>query len=626
MAFDVSTAQPVKPTKFDVSTARPLEPDFAGAGIIEPIQAVASNIGRSVAGGLAGTAQALNPFAEEGAGARTVEEFQKGAFQPATQAGQAGMQTLGDLIKKGVDIANYPISGIAGLGELIAGQGVDQAVETIKSTQAQGLGKTIGNRVFDETGSPLAATAAEIAPDVIGSAIGLRGADAALDAAGKTAKNLPSAMTETAKSAVANINTAKEFSAPILRKAAEDIFSIQTPFKKRITEKLIEGSTDIDVARFKLTSSGKSIKDKVATESINQGFDEGVISAVKAASRADKDVMLKMVDIMEKGKNNARFASQNRPSDIAGDTLMERFKSVKGANLAAGRELNEIAKGLKGQNIDINQPAINFAQSLDELGVTLSRAKDGGFKPDFTRSQLAPGDRGPILEVIRQMNIRGDGGIDAFDVHKMKKVIDNNVTFGKTNKGISGDAERALKSFRRDLDQSLDSTFPDYDRVNSTYAETIGALDAFQDVAGRKMDLTGPNADKATGTLLRRIMSNAQSRVRLLDSINEIESVAAKYGASNLKRIEGAGLGKNDLLTQVLFVDELDSVFGSVARTSFQGQIDQALKQGVNAATTQAGAVDLGLTAAGKLAEKARGINQEGAFKSIKELLKQAEQ
>ena len=113
----------------------------------------------------------------------------------------------------------------------------------------------------------------------------------------------------------------------------------------------------------------------------------------------------------------------------------------------------------------------------------------------------------------------------------------------------------------------------------------------------------GANADKATGTLLRRLLSNAQSRVTLLDSVNEIERVATKFG----------GKFNDDLLTQILFVDELDSVFGPVARTSLQGQLVQAIP------TTRA---DLLTKAAGAVEQRVRGINEAGAFRSIKDLLK----
>ena len=184
----------------------------------------------------------------------------------------------------------------------------------------------------------------------------------------------------------------------------------------------------------------------------------------------------------------------------------------------------------------------------------------------------------------------------------MKRFIDEIVTFGKSGEGLAGRTEGVLKSLRRGLDGILDSNFPEYDRVNTTYAETIQALDSFQDAAGRKINLTGENANKAVGTVTRRLLSNAQSRVGLLDSVNELDSVATKYG----------GAFDDDLLTQVLFIDELDSVFGPVARTSFQGQIRQAIP------TSKADVVSM---AADKAIEAVRGINPEAGFKAIRELL-----
>ena len=204
---------------------------------------------------------------------------------------------------------------------------------------------------------------------------------------------------------------------------------------------------------------------------------------------------------------------------------------------------------------------------------------------------------------------------NAFDAHRLKKFIDEQVTFGKHAEGLAGKTEVILKGLRRNLDDILDSNFKEYNRVNTVYSETRGAIDAFQDVAGKKMDLTGKNADKAVGTLMRRIMGNAQSRVRLLDSVDDIERVARKHGGTEQLKIEGITTGKDDLLTQILFVDELDAVFGPVARTSFQGQIKQAVIPRT--------ATDLAIKAGEKVIEKARGIDEAAAFKSIKELLKE---
>jgi hypothetical protein len=327
--------------------------------------------------------------------------------------------------------------------------------------------------------------------------------------------------------------------------------------------------------------------------------------------------MLRMVDIMEKGKKNKRYAELNRPSDVAGETLIERVDDIKFANRAAGKELDAVAKELKGQAVDTMPAVNNFIESLDEMGVTFG----DDMKPNFKGSDIegAEGAERIVSKMIGRM--KGDKVPDAYDVHRMKKFIDEQVTYGKSAEGLAGKAEKIMKSLRRDLDASLDNKFAEYDRVNTTYAETIGALDALQDVAGKKMNLSGPNANKAVGTLLRRLSSNAQSRVTLLDAITEIESVSKKYAGRGKKLLPGKG-GKNaDLISQVLFMDELDSVFGPVARTSLKGQVGQAIKEGAQAA--RGGALDIALEGLGKVGDRARNINEEAAFKSIKELLKQ---
>lgn len=450
---------------------------------------------------------------------------------------------------------------------------------------------------------------------------------------------LPGQMSAIASGMKPAISMAGRTAVPV-QEAVTGAFKVQSPTKQRIANLIQGGSTDIETAKFMIKKPGAAPsvptklqkflniggptvkKDPVAVKAIRQGFDEGVVAAIKGSSIADKQKMKQMVSIMERGKQNARFAAQNRPSDVAGNTLLQRVKSIRNANRQSGRDIDRIARTLKGKSVDISEATSAFGNQLDELGVRLVSDGKGGFTPDFKLSQLSPGDRGPIKEVLRQMSIaRPD--VDAFAAHRMKRIIDNNVTYGKVKTGMSGDAERVLKAFRRDLDTKLDSAFPAYNRANTKYSNTIGALDSIQDVVGKKMDLSGGNADKALGTVLRRTLSNAQSRVRLVDSINEIEAIAKKYGGSDLKRLRGLGLGRDDLLTQVLFVDELDSVFGPVARTSFQGQIDQALKQGVNVAASQQGAISAGVSAAGKMAGKLIGIDEASAFKSIKELLKQ---
>lgn len=546
----------------------------------------------------------------------------------------------------GVGLGRQIVEGLSETGGLLLGKGTDRSIQEAKAFSSkipevplgenaqrivQGLsekyqaapemvkdiisevintGPKLGEATFQKTGSPLLSTGVRMLPESLESAIGM-----------KSLRAVPKAAAVTGKVADEAVDIGK------------GIFKYQSPAKQKIAKLLREGSTDIETAKYKLDMpvgdvpllkgpvqkrtkiqqylniGGDRIKkDRAAIESIKQGFDEGVIAAIKGASPTDKKIMLKMVGISEMGKKNARFGMTNRASDVAGDSLMKRIGIVSRVNRTAGKKLDGVAKSLRGKTVSPDRAVNDFIDDLSDMGISVS----DDLRLNFVGSDIEGLD-GPIRAITHVFNrMKNTKAPDAYDLHRMKKYIDENVTYGKTADGLGGKTEGILKNLRRNLDGILDDSFPEYNKVNSDYSETIGVLDSIQDVAGKKMDLSGANADKAIGTLMRRLMSNAQSRVNLLDSINGIEDIAVKHG----------GRFDDDLLTQVLFVDELDSVFGPAARTSFQGQIGQAVKGAAGAAARPA---DTAVNAVANAAEKARGINQGNAFKAIKDLLKGAE-
>jgi hypothetical protein len=407
--------------------------------IAEPAAAIATGIPATIAGGLTGALAA--PLV----GMEKAEEVLKGTqealtYEPKTEAGIESLQTVGDLMQKGIDIANLPISGLAGLADLISGQSAEQAGETIKSVQEIGLPRTAGMQTLEATGDPLLAAATEMTPALIGSFFPIK-----------------------------------------------NIVGKNTALKQKVAEKIKAGETDKPLANYMVSGAGKLKADPLAKESIKQGFDQSVIAAVKGSTKADKIKMSEMVDVMKKGKENALFAMKNRPSDIAGNSLLERINHVKTVNRTAGKQVDDAAKALKGKQVNFDQPINNFMDSLDEMGVRIKE-----LKPDFRGSDIEglAGPEAAIKNIVKRLSSGKRGATpDAHELHRMKRYIDEIVTYGKEGEGLKGKTERILKSLRRDLDDTLDSNFPDYNTANTMYADTVSALDAFQDVAGRKMDL-----------------------------------------------------------------------------------------------------------------------------------------
>jgi hypothetical protein len=393
----------------------------------------------------------------------------------------------------------------------------------------------------------------------------------------------------------------------------------QPTAKEKLITQIQEGGTDKDLAKYIVTGGGKLQKDALALESIKQGFEPGVIAALKGSTKLDKQKMRKMVGIMERGKANTLFAVKNRASDVAGDSLLSRVSFVKQVNRRAGSEIDRVARSLKGQQVDSSQAVDGFLNNLDDMGITVGN----DLKLQFRGSDIEglPGPQKALTNIVNRMASGGRGKTpDAHDLHRMKRFIDENVTYGRSAEGLGGRTEHMLKEFRAEIDGVLDNKFPSYDKVNSTYSETINALDALQDVAGKKLDLFGPNANKATGTLLRRLMGNAQSRVNLTDAVDTIDSVAKKYVGSRPKGVLAPDFS-DDISMQMLFADELDGVFGPVARTSLAGEFAKGFKKVAEPAAGQRTVAGTVIEAGGAGLEKLRGINEKNAIESIKKLL-----
>lgn len=112
-------------------------------GAAETGATMVSGIGGEIAGGIAGTVQALNPFADSGAGAEAVESVRDAlTYEPRTQKGQEMLSATGE--------------ALAPVGEKIG------AVE-----------RAMGDSVYDATGSEALATVAYTLPTAMMEAIGL---------------------------------------------------------------------------------------------------------------------------------------------------------------------------------------------------------------------------------------------------------------------------------------------------------------------------------------------------------------------------------------------------------------------------------------------------------------------
>lgn len=378
-------------------------------------------------------------------------------------------------------------------------------------------------------------------------------------------------------------------------------------------KKVITQSPDsVDVVNFRVAGT-QVVPDNQAADAIKQGWKDGTIASIKAASDTDRQAMTKMLNIFKMGEKSEKFRATNRAADILGDTVDSRIKYITGANKEAGTAINQVANTqLRGQRVDFD-PAINsFIDDLGALGVKVELDANGVAKANLQGSDIQ-GDRqaqrvlNSVLERLSATNVP-----DAFGLHTAKRFIDTQVDYGKRSLAnpLTAQAERTLKTLRRNLNETLGESFPDYKAANTKYSDTISALNDLQKSAGTQINFDSPNAEKALGVAMRKLTSNYGTRANLIDALDKANQTATKYGM----KID------DDVVNQLIFVNELDRMFGAAAQTSLKGQVAEAMQTGVDIARGNVASRAFDLLA--QKAENLRGVNKENAVKAMEELLK----
>ena len=569
---------------------------------------------------------------------------------PGAIAG-AGAATLAGLVADPVVGAVNSMFGTTytlptdALQDLLTRVGVAEprtAAERIVQTTAAGAGTAGGSVALGKTLQAAAGPVTQGVGRLMAAAPGLQVASgASAGAAGQTAKEmgagtggqiaatlagglLPAApqivkaATQAAARAVAPTGAGiREQIEPTFKESVQSIKATVgekiAPENQRIIKSQLTQTPDsVDLVNVRLSGS-QVVPDNEAASAIKQGWKDGTVASIKAATEKDRNAMTKMLNVFKMGEKSDKFRAMNRPADILGDTVQSRVDFLANSNQQAGKAIDRIANTrLRGQAVDYD-PAINsFLDELGALGVKVELDQNGVAKAILQGSDIQ-GDKAAqrILNTVLE-RLSTAKAPDAYGVHTAKRFIDTQVNYGKKNLAnpLTSQAERALKNLRRNLNQSLGDSFPVYKAANEKYADTITALDDLQRAAGTQIDFDSPNANKALGTAMRKLTSNYGTRANLIDSLDQANQVASKYGMKL----------DDDIVNQLIFVNELDRMFGAAADTSLKGQMSQALETGVDIA--RGGAARRAIELLAEKAEGLRGINKENAIKAMEEILK----
>lgn len=349
-----------------------------------------------------------------------------------------------------------------------------------------------------------------------------------------------------------------------------------------LADEIRKGNPNIDTVTKALDESGEIITRPASVKALKVLGDDDAskrtISLLENMDRSTKKQVSKQLDIIEKGNKSAIFKNENRPSDILGRSMLDRARAVTRINENAGKNIGSIAKSLDETNVNIGSVNNAFFEKLKGLGVTFKEGVDGWVTPDFSRSKFIGGSLKDMTVLINDLL----NGSPSFNVaHKLKQSIRDNVDFDKGGTGqLSRASQNLLKDLSRGIDDVLDSTSTTYRKANEVFAKTIKLKDEFDSLAGKDIDIKSDIAAKALGAKGMRLVSNAESRVKIQQTLNNADEV-----------LKGLGVRfKDDLPSLVHMTAELNDIFKLAPSGSLKGNVIGAGLEVAEAITSPAAA------------------------------------
>lgn len=348
-------------------------------------------------------------------------------------------------------------------------------------------------------------------------------------------------------------------------------------FKRSVAEKIANNEIDMETINYALSASGK-VMDNPRTRQFQKLYGNKEAGArasltFEQLGPADRAQVIKMLDMVQEGRQKGRaYIMENRPADIIGQGISARIDRLLRIRDSASAKMNDAIGELRTKQVDLSPEADSFINRLSDLGVAVSRGKDGLYKVDTRQSTISMGDAIKSRDIEQILNNLDSGVVSGAKAHQIKKLAQEAVDYGKTftGKKSSAQLENAVKELAANLNRRIRPLSANYAKANDTYASMAEVLQQAQKRLGG-IDIESELASKRFGNLSKRIASNFTSRDEIIGLVDGLDGALAQNGIrmkSNIKK-QVAALAE---LEELFKLEKQQSPFG------FQGRIETAMQ------------------------------------------------
>lgn len=378
--------------------------------------------------------------------------------------------------------------------------------------------------------------------------------------------------------------------------------SAKNLYKGVDTEALASTLASPEVAPF-IGRSPENIK--VVEQAMKQGFEDKDIKFLATINEADKADLKQMKELAEKASTDRRAEVGKRPMDIVGENGVSIIREIQKINAQAGADVDATARALVGSQVDATGVQATALTALERLGVVVDQSGALNFDESVLKKTPAL-----VKKIQNAFSDLPTGMVDAYDLHKFKKSIDEIVNFEKSGgKGLTGNVESLLKEVRASADSILDNSFETYNKANTDFKKSRDFLDEAYSIVGKNTDFLTKQGAEDFGQALRSLFSNNKSRGKVTTFLSNLQKTADEFGVASEK----------NLVDQSIFAQILESMYGTQAITGLQGETVKAIRKAVDFADRPIGATsDLLIEKVGKM----RDITPEQRKKVLDMFLK----
>lgn len=470
-------------------------------GGLENTLSAATGAGAEIAGGIAGLLSM--PFTGSDAGdiVNTVSDAL--TYQPRTEAGQAIQQKVAETLSP--------------VGEWISEKPGDYFFELAQSPQFK-MASALNPQL-----KPLADN-----PEVMG-AMGATAIPAALELIGlKGAKRI---------------------------KTKADV-------KRVLADEIAAGNRNIDNI-FKTLDAGGKLTSNPAAKKIASLFPDEIKGKqgailVERMNPATRQQFNKMLDVVENQRmRGPEYAMDNRATNVVGESIARRVKALTRVREQASKKIGRALDKIGDQDVNIQQPAQDFLEKMQEAGVQFSADQGGNIVSNFDNARLNLGDVMPKQRFDQVVNMMRNGSMTAKEAHDFKRFIREFVSYdtaglpqvGAKQSKIFSDA---IKSLSTDIGNQIKDISPDYAKANQVYESIADPLNKVSRQL-KDMGLETDIGEAKLGQLAKRIGTNYSSKAQITDMIDSIDK---GLSANNIKF-------KDNIKQQVAALDMLDDMFNT---------------------------------------------------------------